>query len=326
MKEELKVDIKVEADLFILEYKINRYIQQNCSYISSAPLLVLVAKELATNILKYGGRGFIALKREKNTLAVIAEDEGNLSERRSTSKRSGLGIGLDVTRNCCDKLVIEQKADGGLRVEALFSLLPESHNKGSALQVGTASRPHYLEEENGDVCIYRNLGNRFFLFLADVLGHGKGAGAVANMIEDYINSFHEERIERIYSGLEELLRDTRGCAAFMAFVSECEIEYVNIGNIKGWIVDTGLTKKLKNTSGIIGRLPVSLKVFKEPILTSNFILVVCSDGIKNQFIPTFDMKWLKTMEVDEAAQKILREFSVKEDDASVLVARGGIWS
>jgi len=240
LREGLKVDIEMEADLFILEHKINKYLQKSYPDMPSTPLVALVARELANNILKYGGKGFIAVKSEGDKLTIAAEDEGKVNREGGINEiKSGLGIGLDVTKNSCDKLDIEQKADGGMVVTAVFSIFPQRKKKGFDLQVGTASKPHYLEEDSGDICIYKEMGGKFFLFAADVLGHGQRAGAVAKVIELYIKNSHEMHIEKIYAGLEKMLRDTRGCAAFIAIVSEGGVEYVNVGNIKGWFINSG---------------------------------------------------------------------------------------
>ncbi|MDK2836620.1 MAG: hypothetical protein PWP21_1397 [Thermosediminibacterales bacterium] len=190
------------------------------------------------------------------------------------------------------------------------------------LQIGTASKPHYLEEDNGDICFYKEMGGKYFLFVADVLGHGKKAGAVAKEIELYLKNSNEIHIERIYAGLEKTLQATRGCAVFLATVSQSGLEYINVGNIKGWLVNSGSVRKLNGVNGVVGRTPVRLKIFKE-ILAPGFVLIVCTDGIKKRFIQAADVKWLKTMKAEEAAEKILQEFAIKEDDASVLIARGG---
>jgi len=321
----LKVDIEMEADLFILEHKINKYLQKSCSVMPSAPFVTLVARELATNILKYGGKGFVTVKREGYKLIISAEDEGMANRKGIINKsKRGLGIGLDVTRKNCDKLDIEQKAGGGMVVNAVLNLSQQRKEKGFVLHVGAASKPHYLEEDNGDICFYKEMGGKYFLFVADVLGHGKRAGAVAKEIELYLKNFNEIHIEKIYAGLEKTLQDTRGCAAFLATVSQSGLEYVNVGNIKGWLMNSGSVRKLNGVNGVIGRTPVKLKVFKE-ILPAGFVLIVCTDGIKKRFIQAADVKWLKTMKTEEAAEKILQEFSIKEDDASVLIARGGKW-
>lgn len=323
MSRGLKVDIEMEADLFILEHKINKYLQKSCSDMPSAPLVTLVARELATNILKYGGKGFVTIKREGYKLIISAEDEGTANRKGIINKsKRGLGIGLDVTRKNCDKLDIKQKAGGGMVVNAVLNLSQQCKEKGFVLDVGAASKPHYLEEDNGDICFYKEIGGKYFLFVADVLGHGKRAGAVAKEIELYLRNFNEIHIEKIYAGLEKTLQDTRGCAAFLATVSQSGLEYVNIGNIKGWLINSDSVRKLYGVNGVVGRTPVRLKIFKE-ILLPGFVLIVCTDGIKKRFIQAADVKWLKTLKTEEAAEKILQEFAIKEDDASVLIARGG---
>ncbi|MDK2820862.1 MAG: hypothetical protein PWP31_827 [Clostridia bacterium] len=319
----LKVDIEMEADLFILEHKINKYLQKSCPDMPLAPLVTLVARELATNILKYGGKGFVTVRREGYKLIISAEDEGMANREGIINKsKRGLGIGLDVTKKNCDKLDIEQKPGGGMVVNAVLNLSQQRKKKGFVLHVGTASKPHYLEEDNGDICFYKEMGGKYFLFVADVLGHGKKAGAVAKEIELYLKNFNEIHIEKIYAGLEKTLQATRGCAAFLATVSQSGLEYVNVGNIKGWLINSGSVRKLNGVNGVVGRTPVRLKIFKE-ILPPGFVLIVCTDGIKKRFIQAADVKWLKTMKIEEAAEKILQEFAIKEDDASVLIARGG---
>jgi anti-sigma regulatory factor (Ser/Thr protein kinase) len=319
----LKVDIEMEADLFILEHKINKYLQKSCLVMPSAPLVTLVARELATNILKYGGKGFVTVKSEGDKLIISAEDEGRANREGIINKsKSGLGIGLDVTKKNCDKLHIEQKPGGGMVVKAVLNLSQQRKEKGFVLQVGVASKPHYLEEDSGDICIYKEMGGKYFLFVADVLGHGKRAGAVAKEIELYLKNSHETYIEKIYDGLEKILLGTRGCAAFLAVISEGRIEYVNVGNIRGYLLLSGSVRNLNGVHGVVGRTTVKLKIFKE-ILPAGFVLIVYTDGIKKRFIQAADVKWLKTMKAEEAAEKILQEFSIKEDDASVLIARGG---
>jgi anti-sigma regulatory factor (Ser/Thr protein kinase) len=321
----MKVDIEMEADLFILEHKINKYLQKSCPDMSSAPVVVLVARELATNILKYGRKGFVTVKREGHKIVVSAEDEGRASREGIINKsKRGLGIGLDVAKKNCDKLDIEQKLGGGIVINAVLNLSQQRKKKGFILQVGTASKPHYLEEDNGDICFYKEIGGKYFLFVADVLGHGKRAGVIAKEIELYLRNINEIELEKIYAGLEKILQNTRGCAAFLATISKSGFEYMNVGNIKGWLLNSGSVKKLNGVNGVVGRTPVKLKIFKE-FLVPGFMLIVCTDGIKKHFIQAADVKWLKTMKIEEAAEKILQEFAIKEDDASVLIARGGEW-
>lgn len=320
MTEKLRIDIAVEADLYILEYRMKKFLKG----INDVPTAILVAKELATNILKYGDKGFIEVEFKNNGLRIIAEDTGKVALTGKQGKLSGgLGIGLEVVKKSSSDFKIERKPGGGTRVEVY--LAPFGHNgKGFVLHVGAASKPHYLEEECGDVCMWKKVADRYILLVADVLGHGRRAREVAKIIENYFKDTVEEKIEKIYEDLQRYLFTTRGCAVFIARVSETLMEYINVGNIKAWLVDAKHSKRMMGIGGILGRMPVNLKVFQEPLSLLCSTLVVCTDGIKNQFVPGPEMVWLRTMNVKDAASKIVNEYSIKEDDATALVARGGL--
>jgi hypothetical protein len=218
---------------------------------------------------------------------------------------------------------MEEKEDGGTRIRVTI-LFSKNNKKIFTLQFGTFSRPHYLEKESGDVCLNKKINGKYLLLAADVLGHGSRAREVARLIECYFKDLKEERIEKIYAGLEKLLQGTRGCAVFIAFISEKEIEYINVGDIKGWILFPDFAKKLKETPGVVGRTSVSKKVFKEPVSLLNSTLLVYTDGIKSSFIPRPEMVWVRALNTWDAAEKIVKDFGVKEDDATVVIARGGI--
>jgi anti-sigma regulatory factor (Ser/Thr protein kinase) len=319
LTERLKVDIAVEADLFILEYRLKKFLKKVNQDI---PSILLVAKELATNILKYGKKGFIEIELTQEGLRIVAEDIGKVTGNSSKDKLSGgLGIGLEVVKKSINELEIERKPGGGTRIKATFKSSKQK-GKNFILQVGTASKPHYLEEESGDVCLWKKMGEKYMLFVADVLGHGRRAHEVAKLIEFYVKNSAEEKIEKIYADLQGLLRDTRGCAAFVALVSESMIEYINVGNIKAWLVDAWSARRIMGVGGVVGRMQASPKIFREPVSLIYSTLVVCTDGIKNQFIPTPDIVWIRTLSARDAALKIVTEFSIKEDDATALVARG----
>ncbi|MGB9791532.1 MAG: SpoIIE family protein phosphatase [Thermacetogeniaceae bacterium] len=322
MSQGLRVEIEIDADLFILEHKLERYLRERHPDLPARPLVVLVAKELATNILKHRGEGFVAVSRAGDKLILTAEDDGCKGDGAGDGEK-GLGLGLDVARRSCEEFFLEQKPGGGFVATAVFDLAERAERCGLVLHVGMASRPHYLESECGDICLHRRIGESHFLFVADVLGHGRRAGAVAGEIEGYLSGLREARIEEIYSGLERAVQHTRGCAAFLAVVSREGLEYINVGNISCWLLSAGSVRRLRNVSGVIGRLPVGGKRFREAPLPPWFMLIACTDGVRSQFVPVPEMRWLRTLDVQEVAERIVEEFAVKEDDASALVARGG---
>lgn len=320
MNDVLKVDIASEADIFIMEYKLKKFMQK---YHLDLPSVLLVARELATNILKYGGKGFVEIRLKIDKVVILVEDIGKDSGNNLEQEiKRGLGVGLEIVRDNSDELKVEHKEDGGTSIRAVF-LFSRNKKRDFILQFGTASRPHYLEEESGDICLYKEMDGKYFLLVADVLGHGSGASEVAKLIEHYVKGSKEEYIEEIYAGLERVIKGTRGCAVFAAFISKYRIEYFNIGNIRGWILFPDSVKKLKEIPGVVGRMPVKVKVFEEPVSLLCSTLLVCTDGIKRQFIPTPEMEWIITLNPRDVAEKIMEDFSIKEDDATVMIARGG---
>lgn len=56
MSDVLKVNITSDADIFIMEYRLKKFMEK---YRLELPSVPLVARELATNILKYGEKGFV---------------------------------------------------------------------------------------------------------------------------------------------------------------------------------------------------------------------------------------------------------------------------
>lgn len=313
----LKVNISIDADIYILSYKLNKFLEKN-NLIN--PAISLVARELATNILKYGTRGFIEVTYDGELLVITADDMGKNNVELS---RKGLGIGLDVVKNNCDKLEITKKRDGGSTVKATFLINKDNRNKFS-VSIGVASKPHYLESKSGDICVYKKVDDRYFIFIADILGHGERAYETAVYIKAHIEKLRETAaIQEILVELTSLPGISRGFAGFIGYISHDRIEYINIGNIRIWIITPYSISKLIETPGIIGKTPLPLKTYTEHITSNCFSIIACTDGIKRQFTPTRQMYWIWDLNPHNIANKIINDFGIKEDDSTVLVAKGG---
>ncbi|MDK2794173.1 MAG: serine/threonine-protein kinase RsbT [Caldanaerobacter sp.] len=110
MTEKLEVDIAVEADLFILEYRLKKFMEK---FNIDIPSALLVARELATNILKYGKKGFIEVKLKEDGLCLVAEDIGKADVDNGEKRPAGgLGIGLEVVKKSSNEFEIERKPGG----------------------------------------------------------------------------------------------------------------------------------------------------------------------------------------------------------------------
>lgn len=320
MIDKLRVEIENVADIFILEHRVKKFIKKNNIEL---PSLLLIAKELATNILKYGGQGYIEIKlTSKKIIVVVADDNGQKRENiNELGISKGLGLGLKIIKNNSDEFKMKKNKIGGTTVTVILYLNQHS-KKRFKLQIGIATKPHHLEEKSGDVCIFKAINERYLLVVADVLGHGVKANKVAELIKEYSLKYDNTSLYNFYTGLETILSGTRGCAVFAALISKYLIEYLNIGNIRTWIVSPKNTKKFLGTSGVVGRHPVKIKTFRENITLFNSTLIVCTDGITNRFTPKNDLTWIQHYEPQDIADRILDEFSIMEDDATAVVVRG----
>lgn len=313
----LKINISTDADIYILSYKLGKFLEKN-NLIN--PAISLVARELATNILKYGTRGCIEVIYDNDMLTIVADDIGK--ENTELRNKKSLGIGLEIVKNNCDDLEITKKHEGGSTIKAIFMV--NKPNK-LLLNVGVASQPHYLESMSGDICIYKKLSDdRYFVFIADILGHGQKAYETAAHIKAYIEKSSETiTIQQMLEDISSLASISRGFAGFTAYIYRDHLEYINIGNIRVWIVTHHSVSKLIENPGIIGKTPLTLKLHTERIPSEHFTIIACTDGIRRHFVPDNRAYWMWNFNPSSIANKILNDFSIKEDDSTVFVAKGG---
>ncbi|ADQ04007.1 ATP-binding region ATPase domain protein [Caldicellulosiruptor owensensis OL] len=321
MIESLEVKIKDEVDLFILEHRVNKFIEKN---FLNNPSLIIIARELATNILKYGGEGHIRIDLTPEKIIILAEDEGRKQENVSKLNiSSGLGLGLKIIENNTDEMEIKKNARGGTTVKAVINLIRKSE-KDLRISVGIATRPKHLEDKNGDVVVFKRINGKYLLVVADVLGHGDKAYEVAERIKEYTMKVNNiTTLYNFFIRLEMEIAGTRGSAVFSAVISSQKIEYFNIGNIRAWLASYKNVKYLSQVPGIVGRLPVNFKSFIESGGLYNSALVVCTDGITRRFTPESYSSLINECEnVQQLAEKILAECGLPEDDATVVILKG----
>lgn len=317
MSEALRIQIESEADLFILEYRVRNFARQNNL---DEPSLTLVCRELATNILKYGGRGFVEVMLHHREILIEAHDVGKREEElRPLSLSKGLGIGLKVVKSKAREVRVEQSPLGGMAFIARLSL--DEHKKGLSLEVGVATRPHHLETENGDTCLVKKVFDRYMVVVADALGHGKKAREVTRLIEEYSLAFNSVDLKHYYWELNKKLSGSRGSALFTAIIGDYELEYLNVGNIRAWLISSGNSERLLEHPGVVGRMPINLQVHRKNMNFHNTMLVVCTDGISSKFFPRVT-SFFEKIDVQRVADGILAEYGILEDDATVVIVKG----
>jgi len=311
-----KVNIESEADIVILEYKLKKHLEKN---FINLPKALVVARELSTNILKYGTKGYVEFKLFSDKLIIIAFDYGikrQSFEGLSISK--GLGIGLKVVKNNSDDFTMEKNEYGGIVATAVINL--NKKQKKFGIHFGISVKPHYLEEKSGDIVLIKEiLLDKYLILMADVLGHGIKAYEVAQKIKNFFLSYEYKNLEDFYIKLEMAIEGTRGCALFLGVLSEFELEYINVGNIRGWFVNKNNIKKLMSSPGVVGRHQGYYKVYKERAVMHDAFIILCSDGISSRFSPSV---LAYKEDVQLMADKIIKDYGIDNDDASVLIIRG----
>lgn len=190
--------------------------------------------------------------------------------------------------------------------------------EGSGWEMAAYSRPHWREKVNGDLCYANELDTRVLAVVADVLGHGEGAHHGAVVLAQALQRATGV-LRQTYSVLEEAAAKTRGCALFVALLDRRAIEYILVGNIRGWLLTRKGTEALIGQPGIAGKRMLN-PVTRRLKLPEPALLLVCTDGIKRSFSPA-GLQWLWEGAGEEVAYRVVEKYGIAEDDASVLIGR-----
>lgn len=190
---------------------------------------------------------------------------------------------------------------------------------GHGWSLWSSWRPKVGYKVGGDLCYMFAAQNALIAAVIDVLGHGEEAYLCALELLDVLCE-HEENLNLLFTKLETAASHHRGCALFLGSFSGPVVTYIMVGNMRGWVSQNQRKiEVLYAQPGIVGGrklLPVSREVRVEP----NATLWVCSDGIRRSFVPSQE-HLLVSNEGIESAERILKDYSIEEDDASILVGR-----
>lgn len=204
-----------------------------------------------------------------------------------------------------------------MRLHAEKPETDQQTGEGSGWEVSSYSRPHCREKVNGDLCYAKELDTHVLAVVADVLGHGEGAYQGALVLSQALERATGDT-QQIYFLLAEAASKTRGCALFLALLKRDAIEYILVGNVRGWVLTRKGRETLVGQPGIVGRRMLH-PVIRRLELSEPALLLVCTDGIKRSFLPAHS-QWLWEGR-GAAALRVVQRYGIAEDDASVLVGR-----
>jgi anti-sigma regulatory factor (Ser/Thr protein kinase) len=298
---------------------------------TAAGRVAIVVTELAQNLVRHGGGGEILARADTQHprgIEILALDRGAgmadvaacLRDGYSTGGTSGNGLGA-VKR---------------LAYQMLFHTAPQ---KGTAVLVrmGGGANSECVSGRNtaalcvpkagetvcGDsAAIVTRVNGIVGVLLADGLGHGPQAATASGEAARLFLKHPATSPKDILATLHDGLRATRGAAVATASIDPVgkQVVYGGIGNIAGFIIDTGGMRRMVSHSGTAGHTAGRFKDFHYP-LHARATLVMYSDGLATSWSPEAHAG-LFGLDPLLIAGVLYRDHARGRDDASVVVWKG----
>ncbi len=278
---------------------------------------MLVATELATNLVRHTQGGEIVLRVANGALDVVAWDRGpgmsdvDRSLVDGFSTVGGAGTGLGAVRRLADRFALNSVAPGGTVVAATVGGYGATRPAdGLALAVA----PEIVSGDTWAVCT-AVAGSS--LMLADGLGHGPDAAEASERACEALRPAEpvEATLERVHAAL----RPTRGAAVAVARIDEPRgvLQFAGVGNVSAVLCSRGSSKALTSLSGTAGRQIRTIRSFEYPLPDSG-LLVMHSDGCRNGWDLDADPGLRRKAPLLIAAT-LIRDWERGRDDVSVVV-------
>jgi len=291
--------------------------------------IALVVTEIATNLLKHGSGGHIALNTFDDAsgkgVELIALDKGNgiadipkaLVDGFSTSGTPGNGLGI-IQRQANLMTIFSRPEKGTVLVARIAANDPEPSH---AAVIGAIAAPYPGETVCGDGWAYTPSPHGNMLLLADGSGHGPHAEHAAGIAINIFRKNASEACSRIIELIHRALAPTRGAAVAIARVDMTAkvVRYVGVGNIVGAAIIGGQVKRMVSHNGTAGMLSPRISEFTYPFDTPPTV-ILHSDGLTSKW-NLDDYPGLSIAHPSVIAGVMFRDFRRGRDDATVLAMR-----
>lgn len=302
---------------------------QDCGLDASAVGRVeLIATEVATNLLKHGSGGRIAIDcfndGSGSGVELLALDAGDgiadipraLSDGYSTSGTSGNGLGIIQRQS--DTMTLFSRPGAGTVLVARVGL-PKSADEAKPV-LGVVSDPYPGEKVCGDGWAYHD-GPSPALIVADGSGHGVAAEQASQIALNIFRENQNELVPRIMELIHRALFSTRGAAVAIARIDTHAkvVRYVGVGNIVGVMFADGQIKRMVTHNGTAGMLTPRIQEFTYPFKSAPTV-VMHSDGLSAKWNPE-DYPGILTAHPSVIAGLLFRDFRRGRDDATVVAMR-----
>lgn len=293
--------------------------------------IAIVVTELAQNLLRHAGGGEIVARADAQIpggIEILAIDRGPgmtdvaacLRDGFSTGGTSGNGLG--AVKRMAHEFLIQSDKGAGTVVLARMT----SHDKSSDPPIRLSAMlcvPKQGETVCGDsASIVGRANGSIGILLADGLGHGPLAAAASQEAVRLFETHSDTAPAVVLSTLHAGLRPTRGAAVAAASIDPVarRVTYGGIGNIAGFITDSGGVRRMVSHSGTAGHTAGRMQEFHYPMYNRP-VLVMYSDGLTTSWSPE-SHPGLFALDPLLIAAVLYRDHTRGRDDASVVVWKG----
>jgi negative regulator of sigma-B (phosphoserine phosphatase) len=193
----------------------------------------------------------------------------------------------------------------------------------SSVEWGVATRCRRGEATSGDLAVVRVLPDGALVAAIDGLGHGGEAARAARAAGRVVRERPSRDLVLLVERCHSALRNTRGAAISLAFVSPAEdtMTWVGVGNVEGRVVSadpsaTRLKGSLALGSGIPGHQLPRVRATTINVRPGD-VLLLATDGIEAAFGDSLDISGPTQAITD----RVLAAHWKPSDDALVVAVR-----
>jgi len=201
----------------------------------------------------------------------------------------------------------------------------EAAMNATTLEWGVASLPLPGEKESGDRCVVEAFEAGALVAVIDALGHGPEAAHAAAVAAKVLAGHAREKPGMLLQRCHEQMHDTRGAAISAASFDwrGRVITWMGIGNVMGVLVraDPEVNPRVKQMvvhGGVVGYQLPNLHPLMVQVAPGD-ILILATDGVRSDFTEILPA----AINPQLLADRILKEYATRSDDALVLVFQCG---
>jgi anti-sigma regulatory factor (Ser/Thr protein kinase)/serine/threonine protein phosphatase PrpC len=295
--------------------------------------IALVVNELASNLVKHAKGGMIRLQPltegDRRGIRIESLDLGpgitdvDQAVADGFSTAGSLGYGLGTVYRLMDDVEIASRGEPerGTRILCTRWIAPERARSTAPcpLAFGAITRPHLSSEANGDAFVIKWWNESALVAVIDGLGHGQFALRAAQTARRYVESHHDQPLERLFQGVHRVCRATRGVVMALARfdLANGTMSFASVGNIEARAFGSPERISLIARRGVLGLNSPG------PLVTHHrweprYMLVLHSDGLSTRWTGD-DFPGLAGSSAHGAAQQLFRPLAKNHDDATVVV-------